>query len=70
MDAGKRQFKTMDEYIKTFPEQVQIILEKIRRTIRKAAPEASRLSRKNSRDSRDQGARCNFLWTYPSRMTL
>jgi hypothetical protein len=28
MDAGKGQFKTMDEYIKTFPEQVQVILEK------------------------------------------
>jgi uncharacterized protein YdhG (YjbR/CyaY superfamily) len=40
MDAGKGQFKTMDEYIKTFPEQVQIILEKMRQTIRKAAPEA------------------------------
>jgi uncharacterized protein YdhG (YjbR/CyaY superfamily) len=40
MDAGKRQFKTIDEYIKTFPEQVQIILEKMRQTIRKAAPEA------------------------------
>ena len=34
------QFKTIDEYIKTFPEDVQIILEKIRQTIRKAAPEA------------------------------
>jgi len=36
----KEQFKTIDEYIKTFPSDVQSILEKMRLTIRKAAPEA------------------------------
>ena len=36
----KKEFRTIDEYIKTFPEDVQIILEKIRQTIRKAVPEA------------------------------
>ncbi len=36
----KKQFKTIDEYIKTFPEEVQNILEKMRQTIRKAAPGA------------------------------
>ena len=36
-----KQYKTIDEYIKTFPEDVQIILNKIRQTIRKAAPEAT-----------------------------
>ena len=36
----KREFLTIDDYIKTFPEDVQIILEKLRRTIQKAAPEA------------------------------
>lgn len=40
MPKHKKQFKTMDEYIKTFPEDVQSILEKMRQTIRKAAPEA------------------------------
>ena len=40
MDAAKNRFKTIDEYIKTFPEDVQGILEKMRQTIRKAAPEA------------------------------
>ena len=40
MSATKNQFKTIDEYIKTFPEDVQSILEKMRQTIRKAAPEA------------------------------
>lgn len=34
-------FKTMDEYIKTFPKDVQGILEKMRQTIRKVAPEAT-----------------------------
>lgn len=36
----KKQFSTIDEYIKTFPKDVRSILEKIRQTIRKAAPEA------------------------------
>jgi uncharacterized protein YdhG (YjbR/CyaY superfamily) len=40
MPAHKKQFKTIDEYIKTFPEDVQKLLEKIRQAIRKAAPEA------------------------------
>jgi uncharacterized protein YdhG (YjbR/CyaY superfamily) len=37
---SKKQFETIDEYIKTFPKDVQTILEKMRQTIRKAAPEA------------------------------
>jgi uncharacterized protein YdhG (YjbR/CyaY superfamily) len=36
----KEQLKTIDGYIKTFPEDIQSILEKMRQTIRKAAPEA------------------------------
>lgn len=40
MKAKKRKFETIDEYIKTFPEDVQSILEKMRQTIRRAAPEA------------------------------
>jgi uncharacterized protein YdhG (YjbR/CyaY superfamily) len=35
-----QQYKSIDEYIKTFPPDVQSILEKIRQTIREAAPEA------------------------------
>jgi len=34
------QFTTIDEYIQTFPEDIQKILEKIRKTIREVAPEA------------------------------
>ena len=34
-------FETIDQYIKTFPKDVQEILEKIRKTIHEAAPEAN-----------------------------
>ena len=37
---SKKESETIDGYIKTFPRDVQSILEKIRLTVRKAAPEA------------------------------
>ena len=37
----KQQFKTIDDYIKTFPPEVQSILQKMRRTIHTAAPGAA-----------------------------
>jgi len=37
---GKKQPETIDEYIETFPKDVQIILQKMRQTVRKVAPEA------------------------------
>jgi uncharacterized protein YdhG (YjbR/CyaY superfamily) len=40
MTESKQQFKTMDEYINTFPESVQRILKELRQTIKEAAPEA------------------------------
>lgn len=40
MTTTKKQFKTINEYISTFPKNVQDILEKIRQTIKKSAPEA------------------------------
>lgn len=40
MAESTRQFKTIDEYISTFPEDVQGILNDLRQTIRDAAPEA------------------------------
>ncbi len=36
----RKQFKTIDEYIKSFPKDIQTILVEMRRTIKKAAPEA------------------------------
>lgn len=41
MESGKSSFKDIDEYIANFPEGVQAILEKIRQTIRQAAPDAA-----------------------------
>ncbi|MGB8217096.1 MAG: DUF1801 domain-containing protein [Candidatus Methanoperedens sp.] len=40
MTIAKKQFKTIDEYISTFPKNVRDILEKLRQTIKKSAPEA------------------------------
>jgi uncharacterized protein YdhG (YjbR/CyaY superfamily) len=36
----RQQYKTIDEYIKAFPDSVQPILQKLRETIRRVAPEA------------------------------
>ena len=41
MEAPKTKFKTVDEYIGSFPEDVQRKLETIRKTIKKAAPKAN-----------------------------
>lgn len=40
MIAGREKHTNIDGYIKSVPEEVQVILEKIRQTIRKAAPDA------------------------------
>jgi uncharacterized protein YdhG (YjbR/CyaY superfamily) len=40
MNTNRAAPKTIDEYISGFPPEVQEILEEIRMTIRKAAPEA------------------------------
>lgn len=37
---ARTSFTTVDEYIDTFPEDIQKVLQKVRETIRKAAPEA------------------------------
>jgi uncharacterized protein YdhG (YjbR/CyaY superfamily) len=38
--TSKPKFKTMGAYIASFPNDVQVILEKIRQTIRRTAPDA------------------------------
>jgi uncharacterized protein YdhG (YjbR/CyaY superfamily) len=38
--SSKQKFETIDGYIKTFPKDIQKILETVRRAIKKAAPEA------------------------------
>lgn len=40
MPTPKKHFKTIDAYIKAFPEDVQLTLQRLRQTIRTAAPEA------------------------------
>jgi len=40
MDGKDAQFKTIDEYIEASPKDVQSILQRLRLTIRRAAPEA------------------------------
>ncbi len=41
MKASEKQITTIDEYIRSFPLDVQVILEKMRKAVREAAPEAS-----------------------------
>jgi uncharacterized protein YdhG (YjbR/CyaY superfamily) len=40
MAAARSHFKTIDEYINTFPEDVRRILNELRQTIKEVAPEA------------------------------
>ena len=39
--TDKELYTTIDEYISTFPEDIQAVLEKVRQSIQKAAPEAA-----------------------------
>jgi uncharacterized protein YdhG (YjbR/CyaY superfamily) len=39
--TDKKPFTTIDAYISAFPVDIQVILEKVRQAIRKAAPEAA-----------------------------
>jgi uncharacterized protein YdhG (YjbR/CyaY superfamily) len=40
MEGNKVRFNSIDEYIATFPEEIQTILQEIRATIQAAAPDA------------------------------
>jgi uncharacterized protein YdhG (YjbR/CyaY superfamily) len=40
VNSTKTNFKTIDEYIRTFPKDIQKILEQVRQAIKKSAPEA------------------------------
>jgi uncharacterized protein YdhG (YjbR/CyaY superfamily) len=39
--TNKERFTTIDEYISTFPGEIQAVLEKVRQAIHQAAPEAA-----------------------------
>jgi len=38
--VAEKKFRTIDDYISTFPKNIQIILEELRQVIREAAPKA------------------------------
>ncbi len=40
MSPDMKNVHTIDEYIKTYPKETQVVLEQLRQTIQKAAPEA------------------------------
>ena len=40
MKGSEREYKTIDEYIATFPKDIQTTLEKLRQAIRESAPNA------------------------------
>lgn len=40
MNSTRNNFRTIDEYIKSFPKDIQKILETVRQTIKKTAPDA------------------------------
>ena len=40
MRGGQKAPRSIDEYIATFPDDVQVLLTRIRKTVRKAAPHA------------------------------
>src|SRR5438876_2975974 len=40
MTMARTQFRTVDDYVSSFPKEVQDVLEKIRQTIKEAAPES------------------------------
>ena len=50
----KKRVETIDEYIKDFPGNVQRILESVRQTIRKAAPEAVDIYREGAATKQTQ----------------
>ena len=43
MDTTSTKFKTVDEYLSTLPESTKVKLQKLRETIKKAAPQAEEL---------------------------
>jgi len=40
MAPERKKFKNIDEYIRMFPDNVQVLLEQVRLTVRRAVPEA------------------------------
>jgi uncharacterized protein YdhG (YjbR/CyaY superfamily) len=74
---AKTDFKSVDEYIATFPDSVQAILQRVRRTIRKAVPSADEVISYQIPAYKLRGARVIYFagWKehfslYPATTTL
>jgi uncharacterized protein YdhG (YjbR/CyaY superfamily) len=55
MDAAATKFKTVDEYLSTFPSSTKKMLQQLRETIRKAAPQAEEVISYNMPAYKQQG---------------
>lgn len=60
MDATSVKFKTVDEYLSTFPSSTKKMLQQLRETIRKAAPQAEECISYNMPAYKQQGALVYF----------
>lgn len=76
MKATPTKFKTVDEYISTFPDNIKGMLEKLRNTIKKAAPKAEEVISYNMPAFKLQGmlvfyaAYKNHIGFYPTAMPI
>jgi uncharacterized protein YdhG (YjbR/CyaY superfamily) len=60
MEAASVKFKTVDEYLSTFPSSTKKMLLQLRETIRKAAPQAEEIISYNMPAYKQQGALVYF----------
>jgi uncharacterized protein YdhG (YjbR/CyaY superfamily) len=76
MEASKTRFKTVDEYVASFPNDVREKLESLRKTIKKAAPKAEELIAYNMASYKQDGpllyfaAFKNHIGLYPRIATF
>src|SRR6202171_5784 len=63
-------FKSVDQYIATFPEDVQAILQRVRRTIRKAVPTADEVISYQRPTSKLPGARVIYFAGWKDRFSV
>jgi uncharacterized protein YdhG (YjbR/CyaY superfamily) len=67
---AKTDYKSVDEYIATFPEDVQAILQRIRGIIRKAVPEADEMISYQIPTYKLQGARVIYFAGWKQHYSL
>jgi uncharacterized protein YdhG (YjbR/CyaY superfamily) len=67
---AKTDFKSVDEYIATFPEDTQAILQRVRRTIRKAVPDADEVISYQIAGYKRRGARVIYFAGWKEHYSL